>query len=74
MFSIARVNSVLFYLLWTSVPVLVSILSFFAFVAQGNQLTVSVAFTVRINWFYLFFGFLNPMLTGYSIVQHGSVS
>ncbi|KAF8345519.1 multidrug resistance-associated ABC transporter [Amanita rubescens] len=41
----ARINSVLFYLLWTSVPVLVSILSFFAFVAQGNELTVSVAFT-----------------------------
>ncbi|KAF8699800.1 hypothetical protein AX14_000858 [Amanita brunnescens Koide BX004] len=41
----ARINSVLFFLLWTCVPILVSILSFSAFVSQDNQLTVSVAFT-----------------------------
>jgi hypothetical protein len=33
-------------LIWTSAPILVSLISFFTFVYQGNQLTVSVAFTV----------------------------
>ncbi|KAG2344835.1 hypothetical protein BDR05DRAFT_1016249 [Suillus weaverae] len=41
----ARINSVLFSLIWTSAPILVSLISFFTFVYQGNQLTVSVAFT-----------------------------
>ncbi|KAF8836435.1 P-loop containing nucleoside triphosphate hydrolase protein [Paxillus ammoniavirescens] len=41
----ARVNSVMFSALWTSAPILVSFISFFAFVYQGNQLTVAVAFT-----------------------------
>uniref|UniRef100_A0A0W0EW54 Putative multidrug resistance-associated ABC transporter n=1 Tax=Moniliophthora roreri TaxID=221103 RepID=A0A0W0EW54_MONRR len=41
----ARVNSVMFYLLWMSAPILVSIISFWAFVAQGNELTISAAFT-----------------------------
>ena len=40
----ARVNSVMFYLLWTGV--LVSIVSFFVFVIQGGELTVSVALIV----------------------------
>lgn len=43
----ARLNSVLFQLLWSCAPVLVSISSFFAFVLQGNKLTVGIAFTVR---------------------------
>ena len=42
----ARVNSVMFYLLWTCAPILVSIVSFFVFVMQGGKLTISVAFTV----------------------------
>lgn len=41
----ARINSVMFYLLWMCAPVLVSIFSFFVFTALGNELTVSVAFT-----------------------------
>ncbi|KAG1773289.1 hypothetical protein EV702DRAFT_1131440 [Suillus placidus] len=41
----ARINSVLFSLIWTSAPILVSLISFFTFVYQGNQLTVSIAFT-----------------------------
>ncbi|PPQ62804.1 hypothetical protein CVT24_000498 [Panaeolus cyanescens] len=41
----ARVNSVMFYLLWTCAPILVSIISFFTFVMVGNQLTVGIAFT-----------------------------
>lgn len=41
----ARINSVMFSMIWTSAPILVSLISFFTFVYQGNQLTVSVAFT-----------------------------
>ncbi|KAG1837297.1 hypothetical protein F4604DRAFT_1843943 [Suillus subluteus] len=41
----ARINSVMFSTIWTSAPILVSLISFFTFVYQGNQLTVSVAFT-----------------------------
>ncbi|KAI0275322.1 multidrug resistance-associated ABC transporter [Gloeopeniophorella convolvens] len=41
----ARMNSVLFQLLWSCAPVLVSITSFLVFVMQGNELTVSIAFT-----------------------------
>jgi hypothetical protein len=36
----------MFTMIWTSAPILVSLISFFTFVYQGNQLTVSVAFTV----------------------------
>jgi multidrug transporter EmrE-like cation transporter len=42
----ARLNSILFQLLWSCAPVLVSITSFTVFVLQGNELTVSIAFTV----------------------------
>jgi hypothetical protein len=42
----ARLNSILFQLLWSFAPVLVSITSFTVFVLQGNELTVSIAFTV----------------------------
>ncbi|KAF8963320.1 multidrug resistance-associated ABC transporter [Flammula alnicola] len=42
----ARVNSVMFYLLWTCAPILVSIISFMAYVLQGNKLTISTAFTI----------------------------
>lgn len=34
-------------MIWAVSPILVSIISFFVYVKQGNQLTVSVAFTVR---------------------------
>lgn len=46
---IARVNSVLFSALWTTAPILVSIISFCVYVMRGNELTVSVAFTVRFS-------------------------
>ncbi|KAI0308316.1 hypothetical protein B0F90DRAFT_1681863 [Multifurca ochricompacta] len=41
----ARLNSVMFQLLWSCAPVLVSITSFLVFVLQGNELTVGTAFT-----------------------------
>ncbi|EKM76533.1 hypothetical protein AGABI1DRAFT_122491 [Agaricus bisporus var. burnettii JB137-S8] len=41
----ARTNSVMFYLLWSCAPILVSITSFLVYVMQGNQLTISTAFT-----------------------------
>ncbi|KAL0574916.1 hypothetical protein V5O48_007038, partial [Marasmius crinis-equi] len=41
----SRINSVMFYALWMSAPILVSIVSFATYVAQGNELTVSKAFT-----------------------------
>ena len=47
----ARLNSVLFQLLWSCAPVLVSICSFLAFVLQGNELTIGIAFTVRFSSF-----------------------
>lgn len=46
---IARFNSVMFYVLWIYAPILVSIVSFFAYVAQGNVLTISTAFTVSVR-------------------------
>ena len=42
----SRLNSITFQLLWSCAPVLVSITSFLVFVLQGNELTVSIAFTV----------------------------
>jgi len=44
---LARINSVLFNLLWSSAPILVSIISFMTYVMRGHQLTISKAFTVR---------------------------
>ncbi|KAJ3509036.1 hypothetical protein NMY22_g16428 [Coprinellus aureogranulatus] len=41
----ARINSVMFSFLWTLAPILVSVLSFFAYVWAGNELTISTAFT-----------------------------
>ncbi|KAJ3788774.1 hypothetical protein GGU10DRAFT_384717 [Lentinula aff. detonsa] len=41
----SRINSIMFYILWSSTPILVSIISFMTYVLLGNELTVSVAFT-----------------------------
>ncbi|KAI0657587.1 multidrug resistance-associated ABC transporter [Cubamyces menziesii] len=41
----ARINSICFSLIWTCAPILVSVTSFFAYVAQGNELTIGTAFT-----------------------------
>ncbi|KAH7911841.1 hypothetical protein BJ138DRAFT_1125686, partial [Hygrophoropsis aurantiaca] len=41
----ARINSVMFSALWTTAPILVSLISFFTYVYRGNELTVSTAFT-----------------------------
>ncbi|KIY74057.1 hypothetical protein CYLTODRAFT_385456 [Cylindrobasidium torrendii FP15055 ss-10] len=41
----SRLNSILFYILWNSTPILISVVSFFTYVVQGNELTVSKAFT-----------------------------
>jgi hypothetical protein len=44
---IARMNQVMFSLIWVSSPILVAVLSFFVYVVQGKELSVSIAFTVR---------------------------
>ena len=49
----ARTNSVMFSLLWTLSPILVSVVGFFTYVIQGNVLTVSTAFTVRQHFYSL---------------------
>jgi ABC-type multidrug transport system fused ATPase/permease subunit len=41
----ARTNSVLFTLLWTSAPILVSLVSFSTFIISGHKLDVATAFT-----------------------------
>ncbi|KAG9310797.1 hypothetical protein JVU11DRAFT_8649 [Chiua virens] len=41
----ARLNSIIFTTIWNSAPILVSLISFFVYIYQGNQLTISVAFT-----------------------------
>ncbi|KAI5116711.1 hypothetical protein M0805_003223 [Coniferiporia weirii] len=41
----SRFNSVMFQMLWTTAPILVSVLSFFTYVAGGRELTVGTAFT-----------------------------
>jgi hypothetical protein len=41
-----RWNSIMLAFIWTCAPILVSVFSFMAFVAQGKELTVSIAFTV----------------------------
>jgi hypothetical protein len=38
----------MFYILWTTAPILISIVSFLVFVLQGNELTVAKAFTVSL--------------------------
>ncbi|KAG8838602.1 hypothetical protein FRC18_003860 [Serendipita sp. 400] len=40
-----RFNLIMLAFLWTIAPILVSFFSFLAFVMQGNELTVSIAFT-----------------------------
>jgi len=47
---IARFNSVMFYVLWSCAPILVSITSFLVYVLQGNVLDVSTAFTVGVHF------------------------
>lgn len=39
----------LFYVLWSCAPILVSITSFLVYVLQGNVLDVSTAFTVSVH-------------------------
>ncbi|KAI0366584.1 multidrug resistance-associated ABC transporter [Pilatotrama ljubarskyi] len=41
----ARVNAVVFSLIQTCIPILVSVTSFLVFVGRGNELTVGIAFT-----------------------------
>ncbi|KAI0772966.1 multidrug resistance-associated ABC transporter [Trametes elegans] len=40
-----RANSVSFSLIWTAVPILVSVSSFYVYVALGDELTIGTAFT-----------------------------
>ncbi|KAH7904349.1 ABC transporter type 1, transmembrane domain-containing protein [Hygrophoropsis aurantiaca] len=41
----ARLNTAMLMTVWNTLPILVSLLSFFAYVYQGKELTVSIAFT-----------------------------
>uniref|UniRef100_D8Q0Y8 Multidrug resistance-associated ABC transporter n=1 Tax=Schizophyllum commune (strain H4-8 / FGSC 9210) TaxID=578458 RepID=D8Q0Y8_SCHCM len=41
----ARLNTVLFYTVWSLTPILISATSFCVFVATGHQLTIATAFT-----------------------------
>ncbi|KAL1748165.1 hypothetical protein HDZ31DRAFT_30137 [Schizophyllum fasciatum] len=41
----SRINSVMFYMLWAIAPILISVTSFFVYVATGHRLSVSTAFT-----------------------------
>ncbi|KAF8838558.1 P-loop containing nucleoside triphosphate hydrolase protein [Paxillus ammoniavirescens] len=41
----ARINSVIFSAIWITAPIMVSLISFFTYVYQGNTLSVSTAFT-----------------------------
>lgn len=43
-----RVNTVLLSSLFTVAPTVVSVVSFLVFVARGNELTISTAFTVSL--------------------------
>ena len=46
--SIARINYVIWFVVWACSPVLVPLTAFFVYVMLGNELTVSTAFTVSI--------------------------
>lgn len=68
----ARLNSVMFSLIWICAPILVSVTSFFVYVVQGNELTVGTAFTV--STFSPGTQGKADRVPGYRSVQHGSVS
>lgn len=42
----ARTNSIMLQALWTTAPILVSVVSFFVYVEGKNDLDVATAFTV----------------------------
>lgn len=45
----SRVNMVFFALIWIIAPILVSVIAFATFVLTGGELSVSIAFTVRVS-------------------------
>lgn len=45
-FLTARLNSLMFYLIWALAPILLSTISFMTYVMLGNELTIGTAFTV----------------------------
>lgn len=51
----ARINNVLFSLIWSMAPILVSVTAFFVYVMRGNPLTVGTAFTVGNTRRHLYF-------------------
>ena len=69
----ARINSVLFNFLWSSAPILVSIISFMTYVMRGHQLTISKAFTVRFILKYISIFFEVYFFPGYCVVRYGEV-
>lgn len=48
----ASVNAVILSAIWTCAPVFIAVISFFVYVMGGNELTISVAFTVR-NYLFI---------------------
>ncbi|KAF8502967.1 multidrug resistance-associated ABC transporter [Gautieria morchelliformis] len=55
-----RINQIMFSALWTTAPILVSVLSFLTFILTGHELTISVAFTA-IALFNMLRGPLNSL-------------
>ncbi|KAL5532471.1 hypothetical protein ACEPAF_6041 [Sanghuangporus sanghuang] len=51
----SRFNSVLLQIVWSTAPILVSVLSFLAYVSCGNDLTVGTAFTAITLFFMIRF-------------------
>ncbi|KZP20510.1 hypothetical protein FIBSPDRAFT_932199 [Athelia psychrophila] len=41
----SRINAVFFYITFTFAPILVAVISFWAFILSGNEMTISIAFT-----------------------------
>ena len=67
----SRINTIFLYILWTSVPVLVSVVSFYVYVVwAGGEVSVSTAFTVRLPFDALFEMRLKGGDKGDCSVQH----
>ncbi|KAJ7590252.1 multidrug resistance-associated ABC transporter [Mycena floridula] len=53
----SRVNNVILAFVWIGAPIFISVASFFSYIARGNQMTISVAFTAV----YLFSMIKSPL-------------
>ncbi|KAF8502971.1 hypothetical protein JB92DRAFT_3123623 [Gautieria morchelliformis] len=64
-----RINRIMFSALWTTAPILVSVLSFLTFILTGHELTISVAFTV-IEFVHLYNAIILMIMLGDCAIQH----